>query len=177
MPGTAMLAAFSRDWIGGDIRELREVAERLYSYLPQLQDLVDRLSMTSENLTHGRPGGWQGPAADEFAGTWNRQAAAARVLEEYVSTAARTIEWLAVELSRIESALENEASLVARDGVHIGGDGTVIGYAGPVGLLTAFEYRTLFQRAQDDAEQARTVAAEQLSRLYQRVLRPSPARC
>lgn len=120
MPGTAMLATFSRDWVGGDIRGLQEVAERL------------------------------------------------RALDEYVTAAVQTIDSLVAELSRIESALESEAYLAAMDGVHIGEDGTVVGYAGPHGLRTAFEYRKLFQQAQGEAAQARASAAEQLRGLYQK---------
>lgn len=76
MPGTAMRATCSRDWVGGDARGLQEVAERL---------------------------------------------------------------------SRIESALESEAYLAAMDGVHIGEDGAVVGYAGPR-VAAAEQLRGLYQK-------------------------------
>lgn len=173
MPGTAVLEAFSRDWIGGDIRGLQGIADRLHSYLPHVQELVARLSKTARNLAADEPDGWSGPAADAFTGAWSRQIATARALEEYVSAAAAAIDSLAVELSQIESALENEAYLVARDGVHIGGNGNVVGYAGLIGLQTAMEYRKVFQQAQAEADQARSAIAEQLNGLYQRVFNPN----
>ena len=66
MPRVTPLAAFSRDWIGGDIRGLQDIAETLYAYLPRVQDLAGTLSVTVRDLTSDGPGGWQGKAADAF---------------------------------------------------------------------------------------------------------------
>lgn len=173
-PNGFSLAPHAHRWIGGDIDGLRDVAERLQGYIPHVQDLVGQLSVTVRDLTGDRTGGWQGTAADAFTMTWSRQVAAARALQDYVTAAAQAIGSLAVELSQIESALENEAFLAARHGVRVGGNGDVAGYAGVAGLETALEYRKVYTQAQAEAEQAREAAAQQLDSLYQQVFNPNP---
>lgn len=173
-PNGSSLAPHAHDWTGGNINGLRDLAETLHGYLPHVQDLIGRLSVVARGLTSDGPGGWQGKAATAFTEAWSRQIATANALQEYITAIAQAIASLAVELSQIESALENEAYLAARHGVRIADNGSVTGYAGATGLQTALEYRKVFAQAQAEADQARDAAAEQLYGLYQEVFNPNP---
>lgn len=174
MPNGSSLAVFSRNWLGGDIHGLMEVAEKLEAYLPRVQDLVGRLSATASGLTAAGRGGWQGAAADGFTAAWRAQAATAVALEEYVAGVARAVGSLAVELSQLESALEYQAHQVSQQGVVIGPDGSVESYGGPGGLELAMEYDRVREQARAEADQVRSAAAQQLYGLYQQVIHPGP---
>lgn len=95
--------------IGGDIDGLRNLAETLQDYVPQVRDLAGRLSVVARDLTRDGSGGWHGSAAEAFASAWQKQAKAAAALEDYVAAVAQVVGGLAAELSRIESALERGA--------------------------------------------------------------------
>jgi hypothetical protein len=171
MAGVTPLAAFSYDWVGGDIRGLQGVAQTLYAYVPRVQDLAGRLSVVARNLTGDGPGGWQGKAASAFTAAWREQAMTAAALEEYVTAVAAIIDGLAVELSQIENALEQQAYTVSKHGVRIGTDGTVEGYSGGVqGLEWAEAYLKIREQALSEATSARQAATRQLYSLYQQVM-------
>jgi hypothetical protein len=174
MPGVSPLAAFSYDWIGGNIRGLQGIAETLYAYLPRVQDLTGTLSVTVSDLTSDSPDGWQGTAASAFTAAWQKQAETAAALEVYVTGVAQAVDGLAVELSQIENALESDAYDVSKRGVQIGADGSVQGYSGAGGLAWATSYAEVLQQAQAEAAQAREAAAQQLYSLYQQVMNPNP---
>jgi uncharacterized protein YukE len=174
MPTVSPLAAFSCDWIGGDIRGLQGIAETLYAYLPRVQDLVGTLSVTVTDLTSDSPDGWQGKAASAFTAAWRKQALTAAALEAYVTGVAQIIDGLAVELSQIENALEDDAYDVSKHGVRIGSDGSAQGYSGIQGLEWATSYTKVLEQAQAEATQAREAAARQLYSLYQQVMNPNP---
>jgi hypothetical protein len=158
------LAEFSHDWVGGNIRGLRGIAQALYAYVPQVEDLVRRLSVVAGDLTADGPGGWQGPAAAAFTAAWRAQALTAAAVEDYVTAVALVIDGLAVELSQLENAVERQAADAAAHGVRIGADGTVAGYAGAQGLAWATAYRKVLDQALSEAADARQAAAQ---RLYQ----------
>ncbi|HEV3382458.1 MAG TPA: hypothetical protein VG142_15950, partial [Trebonia sp.] len=173
MPTVSPLAAFSYDWIGGNIRGLQGLAETLYDYLPRVQDLVGTLSVTARDLTSDGPDGWQGPAASAFTAAWQKQTETAAALEAYVTGVAEIIDGLAVELSQIENALEADAYDVSKHGVQIGSDGTVQGYSGAQGMEWTISYMKVLEQAQSEATQARESAAQQLYSVYQQVMNPN----
>ena len=174
MPAVSPLAPFSYDWVGGDIRGLQNIAETLYAYLPRVQDLVGTLSVSVNDLTSDGSDGWQGTAASAFTAAWRRQAATAAALEDYVTGVAQAIDGLAVELSQLENALEDQAYEVSKHGVRIGTDGTIQGYSGVNGLEWSIAYAKVLEQAQGEATQAREAAARQLYSLYQQVMNPNP---
>jgi uncharacterized protein YukE len=174
MPTVSPLAAFCYDWIGGNIRGLHRIAETLYAYLPRVQNLVGTLSVTARDLTSDSPDGWQGTAASAFTAAWRKQAATAAALEDYVTCVALAINGLAVELSQIENALEDDAYDVSKHGVQIGTDGSVQGYSGVQGLEWATSYTKVLEQAQAAATQAREAAARRLYSLYQQVMNTNP---
>jgi uncharacterized protein YukE len=174
MAGVTPLAAFSSDWVGGDIRGLQGVAETLYAYVPHVQDLAGRLSVVARDLTGDGPDGWQGKAASAFTAAWQKQAMTAVALEEYVTAVAQVIDGLAVELSQVENALEQQAYAVSKHGVRIGAGGNVEGYSGVQGLEWAEAYLKVREQALSEATGARQAAAQQLYSLYQHVMNVNP---
>jgi uncharacterized protein YukE len=174
MAGVTPLAVFAHDWAGGDIRGLQGVAQALYAYVPHVQDLAGGLSVAARDLTGDSPGAWQGQAASAFTAAWQRQAMTAAALEEYVTAVAVAIGGLAVELSQIESALEQQAYAVSAHGVRIGAGGTVEGYSGAQGPEWAQAYLTVREQALSEAASVREAAARQLYSLCQQVTNANP---
>jgi uncharacterized protein YukE len=168
--GVTPLAAFSRDWVGGDIRGLQGVAQTLYGYLPHVRDLSGRLSVVARDLTSDSSGGWQGQAASAFTAAWQKQVLTAVALEEYVTAIAQAVDGLAVELSQLENALEQQAAAMSGHGVQIGADGTVTGYSGVPGLEWAVAYERVREQALSAATEARQAATQQLYSYYQQVM-------
>jgi uncharacterized protein YukE len=147
------LAAFSYDWVGGDIRGLQGVAAALYAYVPQVRDLAGRLSVVARDLTGAD--GWQGSAASAFSAAWERQALTAVALETYVTATGQAIDGLAVELAELENALEQQAADAAAHGVRIAADGTVAGYSGTQAGQWAFAYQETREQILAEATTAR----------------------
>ena len=174
MASVTPLAAFSHDWVGGDISGLRGVAQTLYGYVPHVQDLAHRLSVVASSLTGGGPGSWQGQAASAFTTAWRKQAMTAAALDEYVSAVAQAIDGLAVGLAQLENALELDAADVSSHGVQIGSDGNVAGYSGSQGLEYAEAYLKVREQALSEATQAREAATQQLYSLYQQIMNANP---
>ena len=174
MAGVTPLAPFSHDWVGGDIRGLQSVAQGLYAYVPKVQDLSGQLSVVARDLTSDSAGGWQGQAASAFTAAWQQQVLTAAALQEYVSGLAQAIDRLALQLSRIENALEQQAADVSAHGVQVGADGSLQGYSGAQGLEWAVAYQEVRERAMSEAAQARQAAAQQLYSLYQEVINANP---
>lgn len=174
MTSVTPLAAFSYDWVGGDIRGLQGIAEKLYAYIPHVQDLAGQLSVVVRDLTDDGADGWQGKAASAFTAAWNKQATTAAALEDYVAAVGLAIDNLAVELSQLENALEQDAHEASGHDVQIAADGTVAEYTGAQGQKWAQWYQNARSSALNLATQARTAAAQQLNNLYQQVLNPNP---
>jgi uncharacterized protein YukE len=173
MPGLTPLAAFAGNWVGGDITGLQSVARALYDYVPAVQDLTGALNPAVVDLTDGARG-WQGSAASAFTAAWAKQAATARALEAFVTGIGAVVNGLAVTLSDLESALENEAYSAGQHGVTIGADGNVADYAGPDGLEWAVAYQQVQRQALSQADQAREIAAQELNDLYEQVMNANP---
>jgi uncharacterized protein YukE len=168
------LAPFDHEWVGGDIRGLQGVAQALYAYVPRVQDLSGRLSVVAGNLTSPGGGGWQGSAASAFTAAWQQQALTALAVQEYAIALAQVIDQLAVDLSQLENALEQQAADVSAHGVQIGPGGTVTSYSGQQGLEWAIAYNEVYEQVMSEATQARQAAAQQLSSLYQEVMNANP---
>src|ERR1700722_11270845 len=122
MPRLAPLAAFADNWVGGDISGLQSIAQALYDYVPDVQDLTGALGPVVRDLTDGSRG-WQGSAASAFTVAWANQVATAGALETFVTGIGAAVNGLAVTLSDLESALENEARGAGQHGVTIGASG------------------------------------------------------
>jgi len=173
MPGVTPLAEFAGDWVGGDISGLQSIAQDLFDYVPSVQDLTGALGPAVADLTDGAHG-WQGSAASAFTAAWAVQAATARALEDFVAGAGAAVNGLAVALSDLESALEDEARSAGEHGVTIGADGNVAGYAGPAGLEWAIAYQQVQRQVLNQAGLARQAAAGELNALYQQVTNVNP---
>jgi uncharacterized protein YukE len=183
MPRLTPLAAFAGDWVGGDIAGLQSVAQALGDYVPAVQDLTGALGPAVRDLTGGDltggdltggARGWQGSAASAFTAAWAKQAATARALEAFVTGIGAVVNGLAVTLSDLENALENEASSAGQHGVTIGAGGNLAGYSGPDGLEWAIAYQQVQQQALSQAQQARETAARELYALYRDVMNANP---
>jgi uncharacterized protein YukE len=162
------LAAFADDWVGGDIRGLQGIAETLYAYVPQVQDLAGRLSVVAGALT--TTDGWQGSAASAFSTAWQKQALTMGALETYVTAMGDAIDNLAVELSQLENALEQAAADATAHEVQISAaDGTVASYSGSTAGQWAFTYQQTRKQILAEATTARQSATQSLYENYEQI--------
>ena len=76
MPRLTPLAAFGDNWVGGNISGLQSIAQALYDYVPDVQDLTGALALAVADLTDGARA-WQGSAASAFTVAWANQVATA----------------------------------------------------------------------------------------------------
>ena len=111
------LAPFSHDWIGGDIHGLSAYAGTLYGYVPEINDVSAALDGKVKQIVGAA--GWQGSAAAAFTKAWDHDAEGATALATVTSSTGNIVDWLAVTLSKIESALEQAAGQAAGQGVPI----------------------------------------------------------
>lgn len=117
----ASLPPFARDWVGGDIHGLSAYAETLYGYLPEIADVVTALNRKVSQIVGDA--GWQGSAASAFTKSWDRDATGATALGVVISSTGDVVNALALDLGRIENALEQAAAKATAAGVPIGADG------------------------------------------------------
>src|ERR1051326_3892994 len=115
------LASFSHNWIGGDIHGLSAYAGTLYGYVPEINDVSAALDGKVKQIVGAS--GWQGSAASAFTKAWDHDAEGATALATVTSSTGNIVDWLAVTLAKIESALEQAADQAAGHGVPIGADG------------------------------------------------------
>jgi hypothetical protein len=99
---------------------------------------------------------------------------AATAVEDYVTALAGVIDALAVELSQLENAVEQQAADAELHGVRIGADGRATGYSGPDGLQWAIAYEQVLGQALAEATAAREAAAQQLSAYVAQVANANP---
>ena len=129
MAGTAALPnkslrhspPFAHTWVGGDIHGLAAFAGALYGYVPGMEDVVTALNKQVSEIVGDA--GWQGAAATAFTGNWEKVSAEANAVGLVVIQAGSIVDQLAVELAKIENALERAADQAAAHGVEIGGNG------------------------------------------------------
>jgi uncharacterized protein YukE len=172
----ASLAPFTEDWIGGNIRGLQALADRLYGYVPKMSDIAETLDKQASRLTSGS-NAWEGASADAFTTAWSRDSITTQALAVVTDETGSIIDALAVTLAEIESALEGQAYATAKHGVPIGPGGQPAPVPeGPTATAAeasyqqwALAYQQVHQQAMTDADRARTEAAGQLISLYKEI--------
>jgi uncharacterized protein YukE len=116
-----MLAPFSYDWIGGDIRGLSALAGTLYGYVPEIGAVTSALDDQVQGLVGAAK--WTGPAATGFSNAYEADAKAAHALAALTEDAGEIIDALALALSKIESELEQAAAKAKSHGAPIEAEG------------------------------------------------------
>jgi uncharacterized protein YukE len=169
------LAPFAYDWVGGDIHGLSAYAGTLYRYVPEISDVTGAL--TSKVSAVVNAAGWQGQAASAFTRAWERDSVAAGQLSSAITACGNVVDVLAVNLAKIENALEHAAGQASAHGVPLGANG------GPpqVCLANAAEeswrasYQSFYNQCMLAATAARTQAAAALQSLFGQLTR-APAK-
>lgn len=164
------LAPFSCDWIGGDIHGLSAYAGTLYGYVPQINGVATALDGKVRQVVGAA--GWQGSAASAFAVAWDHDAAGASALATVTSSTGNIVNWLAVTLSKIESALEQAADQASGHGVPVGPDGQPpdVCLASPAAESWRVSYQGFYNRCMIDAVNARNQAAAALQGIGDAIL-------
>lgn len=162
----APLAPFAHNWVGGDIHGLAAFAGTLYGYLPGIEDVVTALDQKVSQIVGDA--GWQGAAASAFTANWEKISAEANALGLVIIQAGSIVDQLAVELSKIENALEQAADLAAAHGVQIGGNGQPpeACYASQTQEDWRLGYGSFYRRCLAAAQGARVQAAGALQKVY-----------
>jgi hypothetical protein len=173
------LAPFAYDWVGGDIHGLSAFAGKMYGFVPDIDDVTTALD---KQVTHVvGDAGWEGSAATAFANAWGRDSLTGQALGAVIQNTGSIANWLAVELSKLENALEQEADAAAAHGVKIGADGQPAApFVGPPSNTQeaqqqqwANAYQQTYTEVIGLAQQARSTAAGQLMSLYGKIAPPS----
>lgn len=162
----APLAPFAYDWVGGDIHGLAALAGTLYGYVPRIEDVISALDRTVSQIVGDA--GWRGAAASAFTSNWEQISAEITAVGLVIIQAGSIVDGLAVNLSKIENALEQAADKAAAHGVQLGSDGQPPGacYANQAQEDWRVAYASLYQRCQAAAEEARVEAASSLDGVY-----------
>jgi uncharacterized protein YukE len=170
----APLMPFSYTWVGGDIHGLSAFAGTLYGYVPKVGDVVTALDKKVHQIADDA--GWQGSAASAFTTNWEKVAAETNALGLVIIETGDIVNSLAVDLAKIENALEQAADKAAAHGVQIGGDGKAPSarYASPAQEDWRLGYGSFCQQCVQAAENARLQAAGELQKLFGLMAR-SPA--
>jgi len=147
------LAPFSHDWIGGDIRGISNFAGLLYGYAPK----IDNVAATLDDQVRGMVSAaqWQGAGASAFRSSWDKDSVAAQKIASMAVGVGQIVDELAVSLSKIESALEQNADYASSHGVQIGPDGKP-----PAATSASSVYATAYGEAYDGALQQAQKARE-----------------
>jgi uncharacterized protein YukE len=166
------LPPFSEDWVGGNIRGLSAFAGTLYGYVPKINNVATTLNEQVSELVGAAQ--WKGAAAKKFSTAWEKDSRAAVALESCADTVGGIVDQLAVNLARIESALEEAAAEARSRGAQIGANGAPtnaespqeMGHFGPdgPGQGAANSYGIFYETSLDQAQQARTEAADALAK-------------
>lgn len=164
------LAPFSYDWIGGDIHGLSAYAGTLYGYVPEINDVATALDGKVRQIVGAA--GWQGSAASAFTTAWDHDAQGCSALAKVTSSTGNIVDWLAVTLAKIESALERAADQAAGHGVPIGPDGQPPNacLASPTAESWRASYQGFYGRCMIDAVNARNQAAAALQGIGDAIL-------
>src|ERR1035438_4839534 len=172
---SSRLAPFAYDWVGGDIHGLHALAGTLFGYVPKVTDVTTALDKQVGRVVGDA--GWTGSAASAFSSAWQRDSLTGQALGVVIAGTGNIVDGLAVVLSQIENALEQEADDAARRGVQIGPDGTPgAGFTGPPSNTAeasqrqwAAAYQQVHDQAMAEAQRARQQAASELAALYQKL--------
>lgn len=162
----APLAPFAHDWVGGDIHGLAAFAGTLYGYVPGIEDVVTALDQKVSQIVGDA--GWQGTAASAFTANWEKISVEANALGLVIIQTGSVVDQLAVELSKIENALEQAADQAAAHGVQIGGDGQPpqVCYASRTQEDWRLGYGSFYRQCLAAAQNARVQAAGALQKVY-----------
>ncbi|MGH3159849.1 MAG: hypothetical protein ACRDNF_25195 [Streptosporangiaceae bacterium] len=166
----SVLAPFSYDWIGGNIRGLSTLAGTLYGYVPEISAVTSALDSQVEGLVGAAK--WTGPAASAFTNAFDEDATAAHALAALTEDAGEIIDALALALSKIESELEQAAAKAKSHGAPIEANGEPL-QACIGGTTTAAKeaglwlewYQKYYSACISAANKVRTSAAGDLSNL------------
>ena len=164
------LAPFAYDWVGGDIHGLSAYAGTLYGYVPEINDVATALDGKVKQIVGAA--GWQGPAASAFTKAWDHDAEGASALATVTSSTGSIVDWLAVTLAKIESALEQAADQAAGHGVPVGSGGQPPNacLADPAAESWRASYQGYYSRCMLDAVTARNKAAAALQGIGDAIL-------
>jgi hypothetical protein len=163
------LAPFTRDWVGGDIDGLAQLADTLYGYTPQVTGVATALDAQVRRVVDAA--GWQGRAASAFTAAWQRDSVTAQAVGLAADQVAGIVGWLAVALSQLEAGLEAAAAQAAGHGVPIGAEGQPppVCYAAPGGAGQAVAqqwlsaYQSYYEQSMEAARSARGLASGTLA--------------
>jgi uncharacterized protein YukE len=111
------LAAFSYDWVGGDISGLFGLLSQCDRPATQITDASQALSHQVSSMVGG--GGWTGKAADAFSTAWDKDSTAGTQLAEVWTKIGSIAQQLAEELASLESALEGAAYQLEKQGIAV----------------------------------------------------------
>lgn len=181
--GTKTLPSFSYHWISGDIQGLQELDD-------QCQQAASRIDEASQALTHQvssvvGAGGWTGKAADSFTAAWDKDSRAGAQLADAWRKTGSIASTLAVDLASLESALEEAACQLEKQGIPVdvstglpAPDSTMSGNASPspAALATrsklASGYMAFREKMLKAATEARAHATYSLYTVTSEVLPP-----
>lgn len=107
------LAAFAYNWIGGDIHGLSAFSGTLYGYVPEVTNVVTSLDNRVNRIVGDAS--WTGAAASAFTKAWEKDSSGATALGIVISQTGDIVNGLAVNLAKIESALEQAADQAAKN--------------------------------------------------------------
>jgi uncharacterized protein YukE len=176
--GLKPLAPFSHDWVGGNINGLAALAGTLYGYAPKMDAVADALDGQVHQLVNAA--GWQGEAASSFTASWSKDSQTARAVGLAADQVGQIVDWLAVNLSMLESELEVAAEAAAAHGVTIGADGAPPGvcYGPPANAQEqnmqewANWYQQYYTDVMQQAQKARSTAAGALASTGEQIVAP-----
>jgi len=162
----AALAPFSHEWIGGDIHGLSSFAGTMYGYAPKIADVVSALNSKVGKIVSDA--GWQGSAASSFTGNWEKVSAETNSVGMVCIDAGQIVDQLAVDLAKIENALEKAAATASSHGIDIGGNGQppAACYADKTKEDWRQGYDSFYQQCMLAADKARNQAAGALQGLF-----------
>jgi uncharacterized protein YukE len=163
------LAPFACDWVGGDIQGLSAYAGTLYRYVPEITDVTGALNSKVSQIVSAA--GWQGSAASSFTRAWGHDSAGATALAVAISACGDIVNTLAVNLARIESALEQAADEASAHGVPVGSNGEPpqVCLANPTEESWRVSYQGFWSDCMLTAAQARAEAVGGLQSLYAQI--------
>jgi uncharacterized protein YukE len=167
------LPGFAHNWIGGDPHGLAGLADTLYGYQPEIEDVTTTLNGKVGQLV--TDAGWSGDAADAFRDHWEGDSLSAQALATVIESVGDVVDHLAVSLAQLESGLETAADEARKQGAPVSSNGTLMD--GPVPAAAeqiSTEYGQLRQAYLDTATDARDQATGALQRIYASIA-PPPA--
>jgi uncharacterized protein YukE len=167
------LAAFAYNWVGGDIHGLSAYSGTLYRYVPEITDVVTALDNRVKRIVGDAS--WTGTAASAFTKAWERDSSGATALGLVISQTGDIVNGLAVDLAKIESALEKAADQTTKAGVPIGADGKgpQVCLADPNKESWRASYQNFYNDCMLEATNARTQAAGELQKVYAQIAPPA----